>query len=146
MDQKREETKLEDVRKVYRTKILVKKFGKLGKTTFGSHDLVRRMDRQGEVLFWCRKCSGYARHRMGSKLMNCCRPEQMGNKEYDTMLKRIQTPEDGRVPAKEAKNWRIEGQTKRITRKEYQRLVNKFEMEGFMAQEGLCGTLRRRKS
>ena len=28
------------------------------------------------------------------------------------MMKRIQTPEDGRVPAKEAKNWRIEGQKK----------------------------------
>ena len=24
----------------------------------GGHDLVRRMDRQGEVLIWCRKCSG----------------------------------------------------------------------------------------
>ena len=35
------------------------------------------------------------------------------------------------------KNWRIEGQKKRITRKENQRLVNKFEMEGFMAQKGL---------
>ena len=35
------------------------------------------------------------------------------------------------------KNWRIEGQKKRITRKEYQRLVNKFEMESFMAQIGL---------
>ena len=32
-----------------------------------SHDLVRRMDRQGEVLIWCRKCSGYARQRMGTK-------------------------------------------------------------------------------
>ena len=31
----------------------------------GGHDLVRRMDRQGEVLIWCRKCSGYARQRMG---------------------------------------------------------------------------------
>ena len=24
----------------------------------GGHDLVRRIDRQGEVLIWCRKCSG----------------------------------------------------------------------------------------
>ena len=48
----------------------------------GGHDLVRRMDRQGEVLTWCRKCSGYARQRMGPKLMNCCRPEQMGTKEF----------------------------------------------------------------
>ena len=53
------------------------------------------------------------------------------------MLKRIQILEDGRVPAKEAKYWKIEGQKRRITRKEYQRLLNKFEMEGFMARNGL---------
>ena len=60
----------------------------------GGHDLVRRVDRQGDVLIWCRKCSGYARQRMGPKLVNCCRPEQMGTKEYGNMLKRIQTLED----------------------------------------------------
>ena len=41
------------------------------------------------------------------------------------------------VPATEARNWRIEGQKRRIREKEYQRLLNKFEMEGFGAQEGL---------
>ena len=79
---------------------------------------------------------------MGPKLINCCRPERRGTKEYGKMLKRIQTFEDGRVPAKEAKNWRIEGQKKRITRKEYQRLVNKFEVERFMAQIGLWNFAR----
>ena len=29
--------------------------------------MVRRMDRQGEVLIWCRKCSGYARQKNGTK-------------------------------------------------------------------------------
>ena len=53
--------------------------------------LFRRMDRQGEVLIWCRKCSGYARQRMGPKLMSCCRPEQMDTKEFGKMVKRIQT-------------------------------------------------------
>ena len=67
----------EDARKMHRTKILVKKFGKMEKATFGGHDLVRRMDRQGTVLIWCRDCSGYVRQRMGPKLMNCCRPEQV---------------------------------------------------------------------
>ena len=43
----------------------------------------------------------------------------------------------GRVLAREAKNWRIEGNKKRITRKVYQRLVNKLEMEGLMAHKGL---------
>ena len=52
-------------------------------------------------------------------------------------MKRIRTLEEGRVPAKEAKNWRIEGEKKRITRKEYQWLLNSFELEGLMAQKGL---------
>ena len=55
---------------------------------------------------------------------------------YGNMFKRIQVLEDGRVPAAEARSWRIEG-PQRITRIEYQRLLNKFEMEGFMAQKGL---------
>ena len=74
---------------------------------------------------------------MGPKLMDCCNSEPIGTQEYGKMLKRIQVLEDGRVPAKEARNWRIEGQKIRITRKEYQRLLNKFEMVGFMAQKGL---------
>ena len=65
----------------------------------GGHDLVRRRDRQGEVLTWCIKCSVYARQRMGPKLMNCCRPEPMGTQEHGKMLKRIQVLEDGRVPS-----------------------------------------------
>ena len=52
-------------------------------------------------------------------------------------VEEIQILEEGRVPAKETKNWRIEGEKKRITRKEYQRLLNNFEMEGLMAQKGL---------
>ena len=61
----------------------------------------------------------------------------MGTKEFGKMMERIQTLEEGRVPAKEAKKGRIEGDNKRITRKEYQRLFNNFDMEGLMAQEGL---------
>ena len=57
--------------------------------------------------------------------------------------KRIQVLADGRVPDKEAKNWRIEGQKRRITRKEYRRLLNKFQMEGFMAQKGLWNLARK---
>ena len=61
---------------------------------------------------------------MRQKLLNCCRPEQVSTKEYGKMLKRIQILEDGRVPAKEAKDWKIEGKKMRITRKEYKRLIN----------------------
>ena len=83
---------------------------------------------------------------MGPKLVNWCRPEKMGTTGFGKMLRRIQTLEEGRVPAKEAKNWRIDGEKKRITRKEYQRLLNAFVMEGFMAQKVLVELLQRRKS
>ena len=93
---------MKDARKMYRTKISANnKSGKWGRRYLGGHDLVRRMDRQGEILMWCRKCSGDARQRMGPKVMNCCRPEQMATKEFGKMMKRIQNLEEGRVPAKD---------------------------------------------
>ena len=61
---------------------------------------MRRICRQGEVLTWRRKCSGYARQRMGPELMNCCKLEPMGTQGCCKMLKRIQVLEDGRVLAK----------------------------------------------
>ena len=88
-------------------KFLSKSWRKLGRRHLGGHDLVRRMDRQVEVSIWRRKCSGFSRQRLGPKLVNCCKPEQMGINEFGKMMKRIQTLEEGRVPAKEAKNWRI---------------------------------------
>ena len=88
----------------------------------GGHDMLRKVDRQGDILIWCRKCSGYARQRMGPKLMNYCKLEKIGAKECGKMLKRIQVLEDGRVPARDAKNWKIEGEKRRITRKDYRRL------------------------
>ena len=54
---------------------------------------------------------------MGPKLMNCCKPEQVDTKEHGNMLKRIQVPEDSRVLAKKARDWKIERQKRRITRK-----------------------------
>ena len=74
---------------------------------------------------------------MGPKLMNCCRPEQMDTKEFGKMMKRVQILEEGRIPATEATNWRVEGEKKRSTRKECERLLNNFEMEGLRAQQGL---------
>ena len=79
---------------------------------------------------------------MGPKLVDCCKPEQMGTKEFGKMMKRIKLLEEGTVPAKETKNWRIVGEKIRITRKAYQRLLNKFEMEGLMAQKKACGTCK----
>ena len=115
------------------------------KSDIWCHDLVRRLDRQGEVLIWCRKCSGYATQRMGPNLMNCCKPEHVGTKEHGKMLKRFQVLEDGSVPAKEAKNWRIERRRRRITGKEYRTLLNEFEVEGLMAQTGLWNLAREKR-
>ena len=65
-----------------------KRLGKWRSRHLRGHDLVRRMDRQGEVLIWCTKCSGYARQRVGPDLMNCCRPDQMDIKEFGKMVKK----------------------------------------------------------
>ena len=72
--------------------------------------------------------------------MNCCKPEKVGTKEYCKMLRMVRVlEEDGRVPPKESRNWRIEGQKRRVTRKEHQRLLNKFEMEVLWRKKD-CGT------
>ena len=51
-------------------KFLSKSLGKWGRRYLGVRDLIRRMDRQSDVLIRCRRCSGYARQRMGPKLVN----------------------------------------------------------------------------
>ena len=55
----------------------------------------------------------------------------MGIQECGKMLKRIHVLEDGRVLATEAKIGGSKDKKRRITRKEYQMVLNKFEMEGF---------------
>ena len=100
--------------------------------------MVRRMDKQCEVLIWCRKCSE-------PQLMNYCKPEHVGTKEYGKMLKRIQILEVGRVPAKEARNWKIEGKQRRITGKEYRKLLNEFELKDFLAQKEAMEPCQREK-
>ena len=84
-----------------------------------------------------------ARQRLGPKLRNCCKPVQVCTREHGKMLQRIQIVEDGRVPAKEAKNWRIEGKKRRIAGKEYRRMSNEFELVGLMAQKVLWNLARK---
>ena len=100
--------------KMYWTKILVKKLEKMGRRHLGGHDIVRRRDRQGEVLVWCRKCSGHARQRLGPKLVNRCKPEQTGTKEFGKKMKGIQTLEEGRVPTKKSRqDYKVSGSRNR---------------------------------
>ena len=58
------------------------------------------------------------------------------------MSNRIQVHEDGRIPAKEARNSKIEGPKRRITRKEHRMLWIEFETGGLMAQKGLWNVAR----
>ena len=42
------------------------KLGRWSKSDLGGHDMVRRVDRHGDALIWCRNCSGYARQKNGT--------------------------------------------------------------------------------
>ena len=68
---------------------------------------------------------------MGPELMNCCGPEPMGTQGHGKMLLRNQ-------------NWRFEGQKRRIIRKEYRRLLNKFEMECFYGAKRIVESCERK--
>ena len=60
----------------------------------------------------------------------------MDTKESEEMLKRILILEEERVPARDARGREIEGQKSRVTREDYKRSREEFEVEGFMAQRG----------
>ena len=78
----------------------------------------------------------------GTQIAELLQAQASGRK----MIKRIQILEDGRVPAKEAKDWKIEGKKRRITRKECKRLINAFVLEGLMAQKELWNLAREKRS
>ena len=64
-----------------------------GNTHLGGHDMVRRVDPNGEALSSRRKCSRHAPCRLGPKLMNRCRPEKKATEEDGNMFKNNpQTP------------------------------------------------------
>ena len=68
----------------------------------------------------------------------------MHTKEYGKMLKRNLIFEEGRLPAKNARGWKIEGQKRRVTWKENKQLREEFEVGGFMAQQGLWNIAKKR--
>ena len=68
---------------------------------------------------------------MGLKLVNCCRPEQRHQRIWQNDEK------NSNSRGRKRQMWRIEEEKKRITRKQYQRRLTKFEMEGLVAQKGL---------
>ena len=113
------------------TKILVKKFLNMGRRHLTGHDLVRRMDRQGEVLIWCRKCSGYARQRMGTEANELLHAGTDGHQRIWQNGENNPNTRGRESPSQRGKE--LENRDKH-TRKEYRRLLNNFEMEGVTAQ------------
>ena len=102
----------EDARKMRRTKIVVNLFIFLENGESVTLEVMiwleEWIDRE-KFLIWRRKCSAYARQRMRPKFTNFCKPEQVSTREYGKMLKRIRVLKDGKVPAMESRNWKIEG-------------------------------------
>ena len=59
-------------------KYLFENWGEMEKKYLESHDLVG-VDRQGETLIWCRKCSGYARQRVRPKIAEVLHAQASGH-------------------------------------------------------------------
>ena len=87
----------------------------------GRHDMVRIVDRHIKALIWSRKCSGYARCRMGPQLMNRCKPEKLVTKDHWKMLRTSSNSKKER--------YETGGEKGRVTRKECKRLREEFELE-----------------
>ena len=81
---------------------------------------------------------------LGPKLLNRCRSEKKDTKKCCKMLKIILKLEEGRVPDRNAKGWKVEEQQSRATGKECTRLREEFEVGGFMAQQGLWDIAKKR--
>ena len=94
---------------------------------------MRKEDPNGEVLV-CRKCSGYARCRLGPKQMNHCKPEKTDTQELGRW-KRLLILEERRVPDRNATGWKVEGGKK----KSHQecKMLRELKLEIFMTQKEL---------
>ena len=76
------------------------KLGRWCKSHLGLHDMVRRVARNGEALIWCRKCSGYARERLGPKLMIRYTTENGYERVWDNVETNL-NPRRGEGPGQE---------------------------------------------
>ena len=75
--------------------------------------------------------------------MNHCRPEKIDTKEHWKMLKRILVLKEGRMPDRNARGLRVEGEKKREELPS-KRLREEFEVGSFMSQEGLWSIAKHR--
>ena len=75
-----------------------------------------------------------------------CRLEQVSTKEHGKMLNEFRFSKTAGFLRRGQNIGKLKGKKRRITRKEYQRLLNVFEMEGFMAQKELWNLARDKAS
>ena len=98
---------------------------------------MRRVDRQGGGLDLVQEMFGLCEAKNGTKIDELLQAgasyvqKSMARCSHDVRFSKMAGP------AKEAKLEKLKDEKRRITRKEYQRLLNKFEMEGFIAQKRL---------
>ena len=105
------------------------------------------MDRQGEVLNLVQEMRGLCEAKDGTEIDDLLQAGASRHKRARQDVKTNSGPrkEDGRIPAKKARDRKIEGQQSRITWKEYKRLLNEFEIEGFIAQKGFWNLARQKR-
>ena len=104
--------------------------------------MVRRVDPHGEALVWRKNFSGYVRCRLRPKLMNRCRSEKKDTHEYWKMWKIILKIEEGRVPNRNAKGWKVEGKVKESPGKSARGCWKNLKLEVSWRKK-VCGTLRK---
>ena len=92
--------------------------------------MVRRVD--PNALIWCRKCSGYARCRLGPKTDKPLQARKDGHERvWDDVENKTQIRR--RKGDRKEKGWKVEGEKRTVTRKECKRLREEVEVGGFMA-------------
>ena len=117
-------------------KILSKSLGNWGRRYVGGHDLVRRMDRQEEVLIWCKLCSGYARQRMGPKACELLKTGTNGHQRIWQNDEKNQNSRRMKSPSQRGKELENRGRKEKNYEKEVS-VLNNFETEGFNGTKSL---------
>ena len=124
----------EDAREMYRTQVLVEKMENGESVTLEVMIWSGQMGRSPDMV---QKVFGICDAKNGIETNELLQTRTDGHKGIWQNVEENSNSRRRQSPIQAGKKWRIEGQHKKITRKEYQRLVNKFEMEGFMGQMGL---------
>ena len=109
----------------------------MGKTHLAEHDMVRRVDPNGEALVWCRKVFGLYSMPFCAGVDEPLQTRQKKDRRELRMLEKFSNWEEREIPDRKAEGWKTEGEKKIVTRKEWTRLREEFEDESFMAQEEL---------